>query len=112
MAVRAAAGSLSAVRQRNAKSALAVRAGATGAAIAIRPDNPPERRNVVLVTAELMGDPKPNYVRAELRQDEGRSAPVGQDDLREGWGSPTTMGGRLKEGVGFGDGRAGQSLSD
>ena len=36
--------------------------------------------DVVLVTAELMGDPKPGYVRAELRHDEGRSAPVGQDD--------------------------------
>jgi hypothetical protein len=41
---------------------------------------PPERRGGVLVTAELMGDPKPNYVRTELRLDEDRSAPVGRDD--------------------------------
>jgi hypothetical protein len=46
----------------------------------VRPDKLPEKRGVFLVTAELMGDPKPDYVRAELRQDEGRSAPVGQDD--------------------------------
>jgi hypothetical protein len=70
----------SVVRQRNAKSVLAAGAGATGIALAMRLDEPPEKRGVVLVTAELMGDPKPNYVRAELRQDEGRSAPVGQDD--------------------------------
>ena len=73
-------GSRSAVRQRSAKSALAAGAGATGFALAMRPDKPPEKRGVVLVTVGLMGDPKPNYVRAELRQDEGRSAPVGQDD--------------------------------
>lgn len=40
----------------------------------------PEKRGVVLVTAELMGDPKPEYLRAELRQDEGRSASVAPDD--------------------------------
>ncbi len=31
----------------------------------------PEKCGVVLVTAGLMGDPKPNYLRAEFRQDEG-----------------------------------------
>jgi hypothetical protein len=40
----------------------------------------PQKRDLVLVTAALMGDPKPDYVRAELRQDEGGSAPVGPDD--------------------------------
>jgi hypothetical protein len=76
LAVWGRGGSRSAVRLRNAKSALAAGAGATGLALAMRPDEP----GVVWVTAKLMGDPKPNYVRAELRQDEGHSAPVGQDD--------------------------------
>ena len=66
------------VRQRNAKSALADGAGVTGVALAMRPDKPPEKRGVVLVTAGLMGDPKLNYVRAELRQDEGGSARQGE----------------------------------
>jgi hypothetical protein len=74
------AGARSAVRQRNAKSARAAVARATGVALALRPDKPPEKRGVVLVTAGLMGDPKPNYVRVELRQDEGGTARVGQDD--------------------------------
>jgi hypothetical protein len=38
------AGTRSAVRQRNAKSALADGAGATGVALAMRPDKPPEKR--------------------------------------------------------------------
>ncbi len=44
------------------------------------PDKRPEKSGVVLVTAELMGDPTPNYVRSELRQDEGQQHPVGQGD--------------------------------
>jgi hypothetical protein len=78
LGVWAPGGSRSAVR--NTKSARAAGAGATGIALAMRLNEPPEKRGVVWVTAELMGDPKPNYVRAELRQDEGHSAPVGQDD--------------------------------
>jgi hypothetical protein len=79
LAVWAPGGSRSAVRLRNARSALAAGAGATGV-LAMRPDEPPKKRGVVWVTAELMGDPHPNYVRAEWRQDEGHSAAVGQDD--------------------------------
>ena len=42
----------------------------------MRSDKRPEKRGAVLVTAQLMGDPKPSYARAEMRQDEGRSAPA------------------------------------
>ena len=44
------------------------------------PDKRPEKSGVILVTAELMGDPTRNYLRTEFRQDEGRSVEVGQDD--------------------------------
>ncbi len=75
LAVWAPGGSRSAVRQCNAKSELAAGAGAPGVAFAMRTDKPPVKSGVVLVTAELMGDPTPNHVRAELRQDEGPQRP-------------------------------------
>jgi hypothetical protein len=75
LAVWAPGGSRSAVRQCNAGSALAAEGGATGVAIAMRPDKRPEKRGVVLVTAELMGDPNPDHVRTELRQDERQQRP-------------------------------------
>jgi hypothetical protein len=79
LAVWAPGASRSTLRQRNAKSALAAEAGAAGIAL-MRPDEPPGKRGGVWVTAGLMGDPKPDYVRAELREDEGHSVPLGQDD--------------------------------
>jgi hypothetical protein len=75
LAVWAPGVSRSALRQRHAKSARAAGAGATGIAAAMRPGEPPEKRGVAWVTAKLMGDPTPDYVRAELRQDEGRGVP-------------------------------------
>jgi hypothetical protein len=95
LAIWTPVGSRSTVRQRNAKSERNTRAGATGAAVATRPDDPLKKRGVVLVTAALMGDPKPDHVRAELRQDEGGSAPAGQDErmevARPRWRSPPAI---------------------
>ena len=89
LAVWAPRESRSAVRQRNPKSALDA-AGATSVALAMRSDKRPEKRGAVLVTAELMGDPKPSYARAELRQDGGPQ--------RAGWaGRLTEDGGRAAE---------------
>ncbi len=81
LAVWVPGGSRSPFRQRNAELALAAGGGATGVAIAMRPDKRPEKRGVVLVTAELMGDPNPDHVRTELREDEPQmrpGPPVGQ----------------------------------
>jgi hypothetical protein len=85
LAVSAQGGSLSAVRERNTESALAAADCATGVAIAVRLDRRPEKRGVVLVTAELMGDPNPDHVRTELREDEPeqrRGPPAGQTQAR------------------------------
>jgi hypothetical protein len=95
LAIWTPVGSRSTVRQRNAKSERNIRADATGAAVAMRPDEALEKCGLVLVTAELMGDPKPDHVRAELRQDEGGSASAGQDECMEvarpRWRSPATI---------------------
>ena len=85
LAVSAPGGSLSAVRERNTELALAAADCATGVAIAVRLDRRPEKRGVVLVTAELMGDPNPDHVRTELREDEPerrRGPPAGQTQAR------------------------------
>ncbi len=73
LAVWVPGGSRSPFRQRNAESALAAGGGATRVAIAMR--------GVVLVTAVVMGDPNPDHVRTELREDEPQmrpGPPVGQ----------------------------------